>query len=128
MPRESLHFRASWIALLLSGLAILVYGLIVAVLPSADAEYFRAIGAASIGMGLFDVLITLTAFRQRQRWAYFALWYNPVFWTAHLLFNLPRGKDHVHQVVFIVLSLLGILVPIREFFPRTAGRPQETRG
>ncbi|MDQ3834443.1 MAG: hypothetical protein M3315_12605 [Actinomycetota bacterium] len=42
----------------------------------------------------------------------------PVFWTAHLLGGLPPGKEHVHQLVFIVLSLAGLLLPVREFFPR----------
>jgi hypothetical protein len=31
---------------------------------------------------------------------------------------LPPGQDHIHQIVFIILSLVGLLVPVREFFPR----------
>lgn len=116
--RESVRFRVSWIALLISGLATLGFGLVVVVLSSSEGPYLKAIGAASIGMGLFGVMITVTAFRQRERWAFFSLWYYPVFWTAHLLGNLPPGRDHIHQVVFIVLSLLGLLLPIDEFFPR----------
>lgn len=115
--KESLRFRISWISLLLSGIAILVFGLVVVVLQGADADYLRAIGAASIGMGLFGSVLALTAFRRRERWAYFVLWYHPVFWTAHLVGNLPPGKDHVHQVVLVALTLLGLLLPIREFFP-----------
>ena len=116
--RESVPMKVSWIALLVTGLAILAFGLVVVVLPGADnQQYLRAIGAASIGMGLFGVMITLRAFRQRERWAYLTLWYYPLFWTAHLVGNLPPGQDHIHQVVFIVLSLLGLLLPIRQFFP-----------
>jgi hypothetical protein len=107
----------SWIGLLVSSLAILVFGLVVIVLPTADTGYFRSIGVASIGMGFFGAMITTTAFRRRERWAYFALWYSPIFWAAHLLGDLPPGQDHIHQVVFIVLSLFALLVPIREFFP-----------
>jgi hypothetical protein len=44
-----------------------------------------------------------------------------LFWVAHLVGQLPPGKDHIHQVVFIVLSLAGLLVPVREFF-RPAAR------
>ncbi|MGW1810238.1 hypothetical protein [Streptomyces sp. NPDC002078] len=40
------------------------------------------------------------------------------FWIAHLAGGLPPGKDHVHQVAFIVLSLAGLLLPVRVFFPR----------
>ena len=120
--RESLRFRLSWIALLVTGLAMLVFGLVVMVVRSSDEQYLRAIGAASIGMGLFGAMITLTAFRRRERWAFFSLWYYPIFWTAHLVGSLPPGRDHIHQVVFIVLSLLGLLLPVDEFFPGGVGR------
>src|SRR6266702_1119329 len=72
--------------------------------------------------GLFGAMITLTAFRRLERWAFFSLWYYPVFWTAYLVGNLPPGRDHIHQVAFIVLSLIGLLLPVREFFPRSADR------
>ena len=89
---------------------------------SGGAPYLRAIGVASIGMGLFGVLITTIAYRRRERWAWFALWYYPLFWTWHLLGGLPSGKDHVHQVVFIVVSLVGLILPVREFFGRRGAR------
>ena len=114
--RQGFVFPASWTALFITGLAILVFGLITAVLPGSDPSA-RAIGVASIGMGLFGIAITLTAFRRRERWAWSALWYYPIFWTAHLVGGLPPGKDHVHQVVLLVLSLAGLLLPRREFFP-----------
>ncbi len=77
----------------------------------------RADGMASIGLGLFGLLITAIPFRRRERWAWLAAWFYPVFWTVHLVGRLPPGKDHVHQVVFIVLSLAGLLAPIRQFVP-----------
>ena len=119
---ESLRFRVSWIALLVTGLATLVFGLIVMVVGGSDEQYLRSIGAASVGMGFFGAMITVTAFRRRERWAFFSLWYYPIFWTAHLVGDLPPGRDHIHQVVFIVLSLLGLLLPLSEFFPRGIGR------
>jgi hypothetical protein len=81
---------------------------------------------ASIGMGLFGLLVTTIAYRRRERWAWFALWYYPLFWTAHLLGGLPPGKEHVHQIVFVVLSLAGLLLPVREFFPRRGARAPMT--
>jgi hypothetical protein len=120
--KDDLRFRVSWMALLLSGLATLGFGVVVVLLPNPDAAYLRAIGAASIGMGLFGALITLTAFRRRERWAYWALWYYPLFWSAHLVGNLPPGKDHIHQVVFIALSLGGLLVSVDKFFAQPSRR------
>ena len=114
----SARLRLGWIALLVTNLSVLVFGLVVVVLPTAEVQYLRAIGAASIGMGLFGAMITLTAFRRRERWAYFTLLYLPVFWAAHLIGNLPPGQDHIHQVAFIVLSLVGLLLPLDAFFGR----------
>jgi hypothetical protein len=124
--RESFRLKVSWIALFVTGLATLAFGVIVVFIRGSDEQYLRPIGAASIGMGLFGAMISVTAFRRRERWAYFSLCYYPIFWTAHLVGDLPPGRDHVHQVVFIVLSLFGLLLPLDAFFPRRAGAHQNS--
>ena len=125
--RASTLLKTGWISLAIIGVAILLFGLITTAVPaSSDPQYMRAIGVASIGMGLFGLLITLIAYRRRERWAWFALWYYPLFWTAHLVGGLPPGKDHIHQVVFIILSLVGLLLPVREFFGRGEAREPTT--
>ncbi len=115
-----LLFTAAWISLTVTGVGILVFGLVTAILPGeSDPLSLRAIGVASIGMGLFGLAITVIPFRQVERWAWVTLWYYPVFWVAHLVWGLPPGEDHVHQVVFIFLSVAGLLIPVTKFFPRT---------
>ncbi|NJC69525.1 hypothetical protein HC031_07290 [Planosporangium thailandense] len=123
MQREKLSVRLGWICLVVVGVGILAFGLIVATVPTSDNQpLMRTVGVASIGFGLFGVLITVIPFRGRDRWAWFTLWFYPAFWVTHLVGRLPPGKDHVHQVVFIVLSLAGLLLPVRQFFP---GRSQQ---
>ncbi len=119
---ESSLFKAAWISLAVIGAAILLFGVVVTVLPGpTDALYFRAIGVAYLGMGIFGILIALIPYRRGERWAWFSLWVYPVFWSAHLLGNLPPGQDHIHQVVFILLSLASLFVSLRMFFPRERG-------
>ena len=121
--RENIRFQIGWVSLAITGLGILVFVLIVTAWPgSSDALWLRAIGVTSMGMGLFGVLITVVAYRRRERWAWFALRYYPVFWLAHFLGGLPPGQDHVHQIVFIVLSLAGLLLSVGDFFPRGTGQ------
>jgi hypothetical protein len=126
--RTSVLLKIGWISLSIIGLAIVVFGLIATALPTPPSEppYLQAIGVASIGMGMFGFLISTIAYRRRERWAWFALWYYPLFWTIHLLGGLPPGKEHVHQIVFIVLSLAGLLLPVREFFPPRGARTPRT--
>jgi uncharacterized membrane protein HdeD (DUF308 family) len=121
--RERVLFKIAWVSLAITGVAILVFGLIATAWPaSSERSSLQAIGVASIGMGLFGVMITAIAYRRRERWAWFTLWYYPIFWIAHLLGGLPPGQEHVHQIVFIVLSLAGLLLPVGEFFPRGGRR------
>lgn len=111
-------FKIGFVCIAIVGAAILLYGVIATSAPVAgNREWSRAAGAASIGMGLFGLLITAISYRRRERWAWFALWYYPFFWTIHLVAGLPPGREHVHQVGFIVLAFVGLLLPVREFFP-----------
>jgi len=119
VERESVSVRVGWICLVVVSLGILGFGVVAALVPTASNDLLmRADGLASIGVGLFGGLLALIPFRRRERWAWFALWFYPVFWVAHLVGGLPPGKDHIHQVLFIVLSLAGLLVPAQEFFRR----------
>lgn len=111
-------FQFAWISLAIIGAAIFLFGLIVTLAPGSDNPLFlRAIGVASMGMGIFGVMITVIPYRRRERWAWFTLWYYPLFWSAHLFGNLPPGEDHIHQIVFIVLSLASLFLSMRAFFP-----------
>ena len=124
MRRVNLTVRIAWLCLAAVSLGILAFGAVVAVFPpDGDSGLYRADGLASLGLGLFGMLIVLVPFRRRERWAWYALWFYPVFWALHLAGNLPPGNDHIHQVVFIVLSLAGLLLPAREFLQVTGGSP-----
>jgi membrane protease YdiL (CAAX protease family) len=120
--QEMRLLKISWIALLASGVGILGFGIIVTTYPQvagpAEEGLLRAIGVATTGMGIFGVMIALMAYRRKEKWAWFTLWYYPIFWIIHLAGGLPPRNDHIHQIVFIVISLLGLLLPVRQFFSR----------
>jgi len=121
--RVNLTVRIAWLCLAAVSLGILAFGAVVAVFPpDGDSGLYRADGLASLGLGLFGMLIVLVPYRRRERWAWYALWFYPVFWTLHLVGNLPPGDDHIHQVAFIVLSLVGLLLPVRAFLPLRSTR------
>ncbi|WP_116205377.1 hypothetical protein [Amycolatopsis circi] len=109
--------RIGWICLAAVSAGILGFGIVVAIVPPAgDALLYRTDALATAGLGPLGGLTAVLPFRAGERWAWFALWFYPLFWLAHLIFRLPPGTDHVHQIVFIVLSLVGLLAPVRSFF------------
>lgn len=109
--------RIGWICLAVVSAGILGFGIVVAIAPPAgDSLLYRTDALATAGLGLFGGLTAVIPFRAGERWAWFALWFYPVFWLAHLIFRLPPGTDHVHQILFVALSLAGLLVPVRSFF------------
>ncbi len=123
---QSMLLRISWMFLLFNGIGILIFGILVVTYPriaGTDLGLLRALGVATTGMGVFGTVITLMSYRRKERWAWLTLWYYPVFWTLHLVGGLPPGNDHIHQVVFIVISLLGLMLPFRHFFPRKTVKP-----
>lgn len=85
--------------------------------------YFRGGGLSDIGVAFFLIVIALCAYRKGERWSWFALWFVPVFFLLWLVISLPlpaeaRASLQPPLIVFLVLSLLGLLVPIRKFFPK----------
>jgi hypothetical protein len=114
--------RVAWVCLVIVSVGILGFG-VITVLPAVAGGNLLIVanGLASIGLGLFGGLIVLIPFRRGERWAWSVLWFYPVFWVVHLVAELPPGKDHIHQIVFIVLSAAGLLLPVRDIIG--AGRP-----
>ncbi len=117
MQPEGRLIHVASVCLVVVSVGILGFG-IITVLPSVPGHnlLIRANGLASIGLGLFGGLIAMMPFRRGEAWAWWAMWFYPFFWVVHLVGGLPPGKDHVHQIVFIVLSLAGLLLPLPEMF------------
>jgi type IV secretory pathway TrbD component len=62
--RATVLFTMAWVVLALTGVSILVFGLIATVWGGAsDPPFLRALGIASMGMGLFGVMITVSLAR-----------------------------------------------------------------
>lgn len=99
--RGDVAVRLGWVSHALVSAGILLFGVVAVLVPVAgDPLLTRADGPASIGLGLFGGLIAVVPFRRREQWAWWTLWFYPVFWTVHLVGALPPGTDHIHQVVF----------------------------
>ncbi len=83
-------------------------------------DALKLTGVLFIGMCIFIMAISATAFRRGERWAWSVLWYFPLMlgWVTWLLY-VDSGDDWSSWALHFVLTamcLLGLLLPIRRFF------------
>lgn len=78
----------------------------------------RVAGLAFLGFGLLVVAVASVPFRRGERWAWFVLWIVPVFMVALLIHELNGGFVEM-PVLMLGMSLAGLLLPYRVFFPNS---------
>jgi hypothetical protein len=84
--------------------------------------YFRGGGLSDLGFAFFLMVISITAYRQLQKWAWYSFCFVPIYFLSWigLSSTLPSASQSSlvpPLMVFIILSLLGLLLPFRKFFP-----------
>ncbi len=106
MP-ERAYEKYAWIILLVIG----IFGL-----GGSIAELLA--GTSAVAQLGFSVLITAISFnscRRGEKWAWYALWILVVVPGLSLLHADTRS---LFDIPLVVISLLGILLPYRRFFPK----------
>jgi hypothetical protein len=84
--------------------------------------YFSGGGLSDLGFAFFLIVISLTAYRQGQKWAWYALCFVPAYflsWIA-LSLTLPSAAQSsllLPLLVIVVFSLSGLFLSFRRFFP-----------
>lgn len=74
--------------------------------------------ALQFGLALFIAVVASTAFRQGQKWAWWLMWYIPVWAVLQATIMLSAFSINIFPFIapMMVLSLLALLLPIRRFF------------
>ncbi len=86
----------------------------------------RILGAWLTGLSIMALVITLTAYRNVERWAWYALWAPPIsyilvfatFLTANQVPGAPTPPALFSAPGLFFLSAIGLLLPFRQFFPK----------
>ncbi|MCJ7422752.1 hypothetical protein MUP01_00580 [Candidatus Bathyarchaeota archaeon] len=85
--------------------------------------YFRFGGLSDLGFAFFITAISLTAYRKGEKWAWYALWFLPAYFmgSAAITMSIESSLSLLLPLtMFVILSLLGLLLPYRKFFPNKA--------
>lgn len=84
--------------------------------------YFRGGGLSDLGFAFFLIVISMTAYRWGQKWAWYAFWFIPVYFLSWIGLSLTLPSESSSSLippltVFIILSLVGLFLPLKKFFP-----------
>ncbi len=82
---------------------------------------YGALGNLKINWSFLVLAITLTGYRKGEKWAWYTLWLVPVILVSMGIFNAIFFSDvnqSLESIPIVSISLLGLLLPYRKFFPR----------
>jgi len=78
-------------------------------------------GNLKVSWSFLVLVITLTAYRRGEKWAWYTMWLMPAVLVTQGIFDSVSLGDINEMVKWIpvtAVSLLGLLLPYRKFFPR----------
>ncbi len=81
---------------------------------NAEITELRLRGSLLLGMVFFSFGLISKGFRKAQRWAWYVLWYWPVFFILHIY----AFSTWIPDLPLLLLCLLGLLLPYKKFFSR----------
>ena len=143
---ERAYVKYGWVVYLFLGLLWVVYGLTQVFNPDnlRDAQHitglslselevkspeatelvyflYGALGMLKTSWSFLVLAITLTGFREGEKWAWFTMWLVPATLVGQGLFNSVLLGDFNEMLPWIpitTVSLAGLFLPYRKFFPR----------
>ena len=83
--------------------------------------FYGALGLLKMSWSFLVLAITLTGYRRGEKWAWYTLWLVPAILVGQGLFDsvfLGDLNEMLQWIPITSISLLGLLLPIRRFFPR----------
>ena len=147
---EKFYEKYAWVILLTLGLLWLVVGIVAMYQPEGifgtDAKsvtnmpwselkasspmaakfvkfIYGQMGLLKISWSLFVLAITLTGYRRGEKWAWYIMWLVPFLLVSDAIFSAIYIGDVSQTLQFIpitTITLLGLLLPYRKFFPSKA--------
>ena len=82
---------------------------------------FGAVGMLKTSWSLLVLAITLTGYRRGEKWAWYTMWLVPALLVGQGLFNsvfLGDFNEMLQWIPITTVSLVGLFLPYRKFFPR----------
>jgi hypothetical protein len=79
----------------------------------------REAGLPLLGYGITGIAISMTAYRKGEKWAWYVLWYLPIYFMVDTALTYQQGgSSWPIAVILLLISLAALLLPYRIFFPK----------
>ena len=87
-------------------------------MPITSTISFRILAIFSAGLGAFFAVVSATAYRKGEAWAWYLTWVVPVLFLLDVSNDyLAFGYVDVGSMVIAAILVAGLLLPYRKFFP-----------
>ncbi len=85
--------------------------------------YFSGGGLSDLGFAFFLIVISIFAYRRGQKWAWYSFLFVPIYFLAWIVLSSTLPSESQSSlfsslIIIIVLSLIGLILPFRRFFPK----------
>lgn len=90
------------------------------VAPDVIRFLYGTMGLLKTSWAFLVVVIILTGYRREEKWAWYTLWSLPAILIINALITANFGdiSQTIQWILQTIVSLLGLLLPYRKFFPR----------
>ncbi len=76
-------------------------------------------GVLRVSLAALTIAVSVKSYRRGERWAWYLFWFLLIGFVATTAVNELYGVSIVgFSITFLVLFLLGLLLPYRKFFPK----------
>jgi hypothetical protein len=83
-------------------------------------------GISGVGLAVFGMVVSMTGFRKGEKWAWYVSWGMPIGILAaqlNVYFLTRSNLVAVLAIIFTLVSLLALILPFRQFFPKRSIGP-----
>ena len=71
------------------------------------------------GLNAYLAVVSATAYRRGERWAWYLTWLVPALFVLDLPYEfLVRAFIDVSSIIIVAILVVGLLLPYRKFFPK----------
>jgi hypothetical protein len=78
----------------------------------------RILGIFSAGLGAFFMVVSATAYRKGELWAWYLTWVVPVLFLLDFTNDyFAFGYVDVGSLIILMILVVGLFLPYRKFFP-----------